>query len=43
MKLNELRDNKGARMTHTRVGRGSSSGLGKTCGRGVKGAKARRC
>src|SRR5215831_18003467 len=41
MKLNELRDNKGARMTHTRVGRGSSSGLGKTCGRGVKGAKAR--
>ena len=41
MKLNELRDNKGARATHTRVGRGSSSGLGKTCGRGVKGAKAR--
>jgi large subunit ribosomal protein L15 len=41
MKLNDLRDNKGARATHTRVGRGSSSGLGKTCGRGVKGAKAR--
>jgi len=41
MKLNELRDNKGARPIHTRVGRGSSSGLGKTCGRGVKGAKAR--
>ena len=41
MKLNELRDNRGARSTHTRVGRGSSSGLGKTCGRGVKGAKAR--
>ena len=41
MKLNQLRDNPGARMTHTRVGRGSSSGLGKTSGRGVKGAKAR--
>src|SRR5215470_1136875 len=41
MKLNELRDNPGARMRHTRVGRGSSSGLGKTSGRGVKGAKAR--
>ena len=41
MKLNQLRDNHGARSRHTRVGRGSSSGLGKTCGRGVKGAKAR--
>lgn len=41
MKLNQLRDNSGARTSHTRVGRGSSSGLGKTCGRGVKGAKAR--
>ena len=41
MKLNKLRDNHGARSRHTRVGRGSSSGLGKTCGRGVKGAKAR--
>jgi len=41
MKLNELKDNEGARTSHTRVGRGSSSGLGKTCGRGVKGAKAR--
>ena len=41
MKLNELRDNQGARNLRTRVGRGSSSGLGKTCGRGVKGAKAR--
>lgn len=41
MKLNQLRDNRGARSSHTRVGRGSSSGLGKTCGRGVKGAKAR--
>jgi len=41
MKLNDLRDNQGARKNHTRVGRGSSSGLGKTSGRGVKGAKAR--
>ncbi len=41
MKLNEIRNNEGATKSHTRVGRGSSSGLGKTCGRGVKGAKAR--
>jgi large subunit ribosomal protein L15 len=41
MKLNEIKDNEGARMRKTRVGRGSSSGLGKTAGRGVKGAKAR--
>ncbi len=41
MKLNQLNDNQGARSSRTRVGRGSSSGLGKTCGRGVKGAKAR--
>jgi large subunit ribosomal protein L15 len=41
MKLNQLTDNPGARNSRTRVGRGSSSGLGKTCGRGVKGAKAR--
>ena len=41
MKLNELKDNAGARKVHTRVGRGSSSGLGKTCGRGGKGQTAR--
>jgi len=41
MKLNEIRDREGARTRKTRVGRGSSSGLGKTAGRGVKGAKAR--
>ena len=41
MKLNEIRNNPGARKRKTRVGRGSSSGLGKTAGRGVKGAKAR--
>ena len=41
MKLNELRDNKGARQSRVRVGRGIGSGLGKTAGRGQKGAKAR--
>jgi large subunit ribosomal protein L15 len=41
MKLNQLSDKQGARKAGTRVGRGSSSGLGKTAGRGVKGAKAR--
>ncbi len=41
MKLNELKDNPGAKTAHTRVGRGSSSGLGKTCGRGGKGQTAR--
>ena len=41
MKLNQLRDNEGAHKHGKRVGRGSSSGLGKTSGRGVKGAKAR--
>ena len=41
MKLNELRDNKGARQGRVRVGRGIGSGLGKTAGRGQKGAKAR--
>jgi large subunit ribosomal protein L15 len=41
MKLNEIRNNAGAHKRKTKVGRGSSSGLGKTSGRGVKGAKAR--
>lgn len=41
MKLNEIRNNRGAHKRKTKVGRGSSSGLGKTSGRGVKGAKAR--
>ena len=41
MKLNELRDNKGARKVRTRVGRGIGSGKGKTGGRGVKGQKSR--
>ncbi|MGK2871539.1 MAG: 50S ribosomal protein L15 [Alphaproteobacteria bacterium] len=41
MKLNELRDNPGARKKSKRVGRGIGSGLGKTSGRGVKGQRAR--
>ena len=41
MKLNELTDNAGARRRTKRVGRGIGSGKGKTCGRGVKGQKAR--
>ncbi|MFZ5725755.1 50S ribosomal protein L15 [Sphingopyxis sp. FD7] len=41
MKLNELRDNNGARKGRMRVGRGIGSGKGKTAGRGQKGQKAR--
>jgi len=41
MKLNDLRDNKGARKGRVRVGRGIGSGLGKTAGRGQKGQKSR--
>jgi len=41
MKLNEIRDNPGARKTRIRVGRGIGSGKGKTGGRGQKGQKSR--
>ncbi len=41
MKLNEIRDNEGARKSRIRVGRGIGSGKGKTGGRGVKGQKSR--
>ena len=41
MKLNQIGNNQGAHKHKHKVGRGSSSGLGKTSGRGVKGAKAR--
>jgi large subunit ribosomal protein L15 len=41
MKLNELRDNDGARLKSKRLGRGIGSGKGKTSGKGVKGQKAR--
>lgn len=42
MKLNEIRDNQGARFARKRVGRGIGSGLGKTSGAGQKGQKARK-
>ena len=41
MKLNELRDNPGARLKSKRLGRGIGSGKGKTSGKGVKGQLAR--
>ncbi|MEO1702187.1 MAG: 50S ribosomal protein L15 [Pseudomonadota bacterium] len=41
MKLNEIKDNEGARTSRMRVGRGIGSGKGKTGGRGVKGQKSR--
>ena len=41
MKLNEIRDNAGARKSRMRVGRGIGSGKGKTAGRGVKGQTSR--
>jgi len=40
-KLNELRDNEGARKGRMRIGRGPGSGKGKTGGRGVKGQTSR--
>ena len=39
MQLHEL--NAGSRKKRKRIGRGPGSGLGKTCGRGHKGAKSR--
>ncbi|MCK8627523.1 50S ribosomal protein L15 [Fructobacillus cardui] len=41
MNLNELQPALGSRQTRNRVGRGTSSGNGKTAGRGQKGQKAR--
>ena len=41
MKLNELVEKKGAFKTKKRLGRGPGSGVGKTCGRGLKGQKSR--
>jgi len=41
MKLNEIKDNDGARKGRMRVGRGIGSGKGKTAGRGQKGQKSR--
>ncbi|MCL2021763.1 MAG: 50S ribosomal protein L15 [Betaproteobacteria bacterium] len=41
MRLNSIKPGKGAKDSGKRVGRGMGSGLGKTCGRGHKGQKAR--
>ncbi len=41
MKLNQIRDNDGARKNRTRVARGIGSGKGRTAGRGVKGQTSR--
>ena len=41
MKLHELREKPGARHSKKRVGRGPGTGIGKTCGRGMKGQKSR--
>jgi len=42
MRLNSLKPAPGSRRSRLRVGRGASAGQGKTCGRGVKGQRARK-
>jgi large subunit ribosomal protein L15 len=42
MKLNNISPAAGSRKPRLRVGRGASAGQGKTCGRGVKGQRARK-
>ena len=42
MHLNDIKPGDGSRKPRLRVGRGASSGQGKTCGRGVKGQRARK-
>jgi large subunit ribosomal protein L15 len=42
MRLNTLKPAPGSRRNRLRVGRGASAGQGKTCGRGVKGQRARK-
>lgn len=42
MRLNTLKPASGAKRARLRVGRGGSAGQGKTCGRGVKGQRARK-
>lgn len=42
MRLNSIKPGAGSKRTHLRVGRGASAGQGKTCGRGVKGQRARK-
>jgi large subunit ribosomal protein L15 len=40
--LNTIKPGAGSKRPHRRVGRGASAGQGKTCGRGVKGQRARK-
>jgi large subunit ribosomal protein L15 len=42
MKLNDISPAAGSKKVRLRVGRGASAGQGKTCGRGVKGQRARK-
>jgi large subunit ribosomal protein L15 len=42
MRLNSIKPGAGSRKPRLRVGRGASAGQGKTCGRGVKGQRARK-
>ena len=42
MKLNTISPGAGSKKKRLRVGRGASAGQGKTCGRGVKGQRARK-
>ena len=42
MRLNSIKPARGAKRLRLRVGRGASAGQGKTCGRGVKGQRARK-
>ena len=42
MRLNDIKPGPGSRRARLRVGRGASAGQGKTCGRGVKGQRARK-
>jgi large subunit ribosomal protein L15 len=42
MRLNTVKPAAGSKKPRLRVGRGASAGQGKTCGRGVKGQRARK-
>jgi large subunit ribosomal protein L15 len=42
MRLNTIKPATGSKRIRLRVGRGASAGQGKTCGRGVKGQRARK-
>ena len=42
MRLNTIKPGAGSKRSRLRVGRGASAGQGKTCGRGVKGQRARK-